>query len=343
MSIYDQRDRPAYERFIINIGYASNDYILRWWTEKHDQLLAVEINTWQWVWYWKITDCIIAITPPDVIEQWKLDDPLCSRFAWYNIIMYFAAARAQQLHLTDLIRFPVWKTCPLCGQPFSEDSLPFPLIDRLGIDHLEFCAPCLRDTILARGSDKVTKQDILEFASKLTDVLGLVPPQGFGSGTRDLDGLDYTTRIALLKLLMYKPSTKAIKNFFGSWLNVLTEAGVLEDGTRKRSRGIQTIARDGHVCLSLGEKTIDDWLYAHHITHEKEPKYPEYNFRADFKVGNLFIEFFGLVGDPDYDKRIAQKKRLCLENNIELLAIYPKDLAASDSLSKILTPLLQLA
>ena len=44
------------------------------------------------------------------------------------------------------------------------------------------------------------------------------------------------------------------------------------------------------------------------VYHEKEPHYPEGNFRGDFKVGEALIEYFGLAGDPVYDARI--KKRL---------------------------------
>ena len=79
--------------------------------------------------------------------------------------------------------------------------------------------------------------------------------------------------------------------------NALVQAGILEDGTRRMVRGTQCIAKDGHVYLSLGERTKVDLPHAHGIPHEKEPHYPESNYRADFAVGDVFIEFFGLAGN----------------------------------------------
>ena len=84
-------------------------------------------------------------------------------------------------------------------------------------------------------------------------------------------------------------------------------------------------SNDGHICLSLGEKTIDDLLYSMGIEHEKEPKYPERNYRADFKVNNVLIEYFGLKGQPEYDKKIIIKKQICKKHGIKSLSLYPKN------------------
>ncbi len=127
---------------------------------------------------------------------------------------------------------------------------------------------------------------------------------------------------------------------FNSWLAALIDAGVLEDGTRKTSRGIQTLAKDRHVCLSLGEKTIDDFLFDRGIPHEKEPRYPIGNFRADFLVNGIFIEYFGLAGNPDYDAKIKKKMKICLDFGISLISIYPSDLISDKKLQKKLAPIL---
>jgi hypothetical protein len=147
-------------------------------------------------------------------------------------------------------------------------------------------------------------------------------------------GLDDQERLNILKLFEKKPTTKRVKELFGSWLNALIQTGVLEDGTRRTSRGIQCIAKDGHVCFSLGEKTIDDFLYIHGITHSKEPRYPEGNFRADFIVNEIFIEYFGLRGNADYDKKTKRKQQLCKKWGITLISIYPKDLISTKKLEK---------
>ena len=131
MSIYDRRGKPAYENFAAKRSYSENPHILKWWTPAHDQLMTEQIEREQWLWYWGITDEIVATTPPETIQAWQQTDPLCSKYAWYNVLMYFAASRAEVLGLTKQIREPKWKACPLCNERFVEDSLPGPLVQRL--------------------------------------------------------------------------------------------------------------------------------------------------------------------------------------------------------------------
>lgn len=88
----------------------------------------------------------------------------------------------------------------------------------------------------------------------------------------DLIDVDEKTRLELLKLLKSKPSVQRVRDVFGSWLKALIAAGVLVNGTRETARGTQTVALDGHTCFSLGEKTIDDYLYKHGIQHDREPR-----------------------------------------------------------------------
>ncbi len=340
MSTYDFRDRPAYGHLKVERRYADNRYILKWWTPEHDKIIVQQIAQMQWVWYWGIVDKIVVATTPAKIETWKKKDPLCSQYAWYNILMYFAVVRAEQLGFTKVIRRPKWKTCLLCGQQFIESSLPLPLIDRLGgLDKLDFCAPCLSDNLSNSGNGRASKKAMIQYLKDLTALIGRVPTQNFGEGVTDLHDMDMEERVALLRLRTTRPSLKRIKSIFGSWLNALIKAGILEDGTRKTSRGIQSIAKDGHVCLSLGEKTIDDFLHQHGIAHEKEPKYPEGNFRGDFKVNGTMIEYFGLVGNPDYDAKIKEKTRICRKHGITLVAIYPDDLISKKQLENKLASL----
>lgn len=96
------------------------------------------------------------------------------------------------------------------------------------------------------------------------------------------------------------------------------------------------LAKDGHTCLSLTEKTIDDFLCDHGIPHTKEPSYPGSKYRADFEVKGSFIEYFGLAGEPSYDQRIKDKKALAKDAGINLVSIYPKDLINRDWLIRTL-------
>lgn len=88
------------------------------------------------------------------------------------------------------------------------------------------------------------------------------------------------------------------------------------------------IANDGHKCDSLAEKIIDDWLFARKIVHKRTVPYPEnQSFTADFVVGNIWIEFFGLFGEHKrYDELRRMKLDLTKKHNLKLIEIYPNQL-----------------
>ena len=233
MSIHNNRTQPAYGPLNPRAHYCENWNILQWWTSKHDEAIARQIQDQHWSWYWEITDKIVAITPPDIIEIWKLVDPLCEKHAWYNVLMNFAAARAEKLGLTESIREAQWKVCPLCAERFVEDSLPHPFVKRLGIDQLDFCAPCLTEALFDESEGDTTSRDqVLEYLRDLADTIERVPPQGFGQGMTDLLDLDSEERLSILKVLMRKPTAARVKELFGSWFEALVDAGVLEGGAR---------------------------------------------------------------------------------------------------------------
>lgn len=332
-STYHRRRTPAYRTLPTDLSLADNRRILRWWSADCDAILMGLIGSWQWNWFWEVTDEVLKVAPADEVDRWRGVDPACKQRNWRNVLMHFARARAARLGLTNAIREPAWKTCPLCGVERAGDSLPFPLAKRLGIDALDICSPCMGGTTgWDSGNKDATADDILQYLRELAEVIGRVPPQGFGEGKDELLGLDMSSRVRLLELLGRKPATSRIKHVFGSWLKALVQAGVLEDGTWDTGRGIRTIARDGHECHSLGEKTIDDWLFSHGIPHEREPAYPVGRYRADWAVGDVFVEYFGLAGNPEYDEKTSKKVGICKDHRIVLVSIYPKDLVRPERL-----------
>lgn len=335
MSIYDQREKPAYDFGPVNPDHSKNLYILSWWSSEHDELISRLIVDWQWYWPLYVTDEVKRITPSKTIEDWRSTDPICKSYAWYNAIMYFAISRAQVQGLTANIKKPLKKVCPLCNTDFFENSLPAPLVSRLGINGLDFCSPCLQGIVFeGTGNASLSKEHILEYLRNLTNALQQIPHQGFGEGMEDLRYLDKQERLKIIIMLKGKPTVARVNQLFGSWLKALIDSGVLEDGTRKTSRGTQCIAKDGHVCYSLVEKTIDDYFYYHKISHHKEPVYPGSKMRADFLVGSAFIEYFGLKGDPEYDAKIITKEKLCSEHGVTLIALYPEDMVSINKFEK---------
>jgi len=242
VSVYDYRDRPAYG----NEDWPpySNRNIAKWWTIKHDELLGRLIDEWQWNWYWEAADAIVSITPKDAIA------PFLETVGWYNKVMKYAITRAKSLGLDKRVRKPQWKVCPLCQERFVEDSLPHPLVKRLGTNSLDFCAPCLRDTVLqGTGDDVASREKVLAYIQDLTNILQQIPHQGFGGGLNDFRDMDFNQRLAVLRVLQRKPTVRRMKELFKSWLQALIESEILDDDARRTGRGIQCLAKDGHVCV----------------------------------------------------------------------------------------------
>lgn len=227
VSVYDHRDRPAYpDREPYRKG-ARNPFIVKWWTEAHDKALVDLIAQHKWLWYWYATDAIVALTPDAVLDEWRKSDPECQFRVWYNALMMFAESRIHALGLQHTVPRGGSKVCPLCGNYFLEESLPVPLVNRLGIDRLDFCAPCLRDTVLRRkGDPDMSAEDICQYLRDLTAVLGRAPTQTMGDGQIDLRPLTTDERLAILKVLQRRPSVARVKEVFGSWRAALAAAGV---------------------------------------------------------------------------------------------------------------------
>jgi len=320
-------------------NYADNPHILKWWTENHDSWILERIQEDHWIWYWSISDRICDMTPPEIIERWKKEDPICGKYAWYNVLMYFAVARAKRLGYLKYIRKPERKKCPVCNKVFSEDSVPPSVVRHLLINQIDICIDCIGGNFLqGTGNNNLSKDKILSWIIDLSEEMGIIPSQNLTESLSSLTPLSTEERVLLVKLAQRKPTISRVKSLFGSWLHALIEAGILQDGTRETSRGTQSIAKDGHVCLSLGEKTIDDFLFRLGIPHEKEPSYPEGNYRADFKIDDVLIEYFGLVGNENYDEKIELKKDIVKKNKITFVCIYPEDLLSERRLKEKLRP-----
>ena len=318
--------------------YAQNPFILKWWKAEHDQVLLSQIKKEHWIWSMGITNLIVEITPKDIIKQWQEEDPLCKQYAWYNILTNFAESRAKQLGFTSFIRTPQEKICPICNKMFSEAWIAPSLIRCLGINSLDICNNCMSYKFSQNsGGNSINKEEIIKYFQKLVEIIQVIPYQNFGESPSSLKFLNTEQRVAVLKINDNRPSIKRVKEIFGSWLNALIQSGIIEGETIKMKIGTRCIAKDGHVCLSLGEKTIDDYLFINEICHDKEPRYPEGNYKGDFLCGNIIIEYFGLFGQSEYDKKTKEKINICKRHNIKLVEIYPQDLVFINKLDNKLS------
>src|SRR5690606_3617607 len=92
----------------------------------------------------------------------------------------------------------------------------------------------------------------------------------------------------------------AVRRGEHAWTLLLVEAGLADAGVRM-ARGTVLPARDGHVCFSLREKVVDDFLHMHQIAHKREPHYPRHpvdnprtRLRADWVLDDgTLVEMWG--------------------------------------------------
>lgn len=89
------------------------------------------------------------MVPPSTIDEWRASDPVCQRFAWYNVLMYFAIARADALSLSDRIRGSEDRLCPVCRHTFRETHYPWAFIRRLGPYQIDICSVCMQSIVFA--------------------------------------------------------------------------------------------------------------------------------------------------------------------------------------------------
>lgn len=129
---------------------------------------------------------------------------------------------------------------------------------------------------------------------------------------------------------IYKPARK----YFGTWNKAIEAAGFKPNPVMFANH---QLAKDGHVCDSLAEKLIDDYLFENNIKHESNIFYPEGQYTFDFKIENFFIEYFGLTGEHKrYDELRSVKQKIVKKFNLELIEIYPKDLYPHSKLEEII-------
>ena len=142
-----------------------------------------------------------------------------------------------------------------------------------------------------------------------------------------------------MKVSSLLPWTETIKEMFGSWAHLLEESGLLSQRQRGRG-GHQSFASDGHLCLSMGERAVCEFLTKNNVVHEREPMYPfdeKLNpnglLRGDFLVGRLIIEFAGMMSNTDYAARMKTKEKLAKSRDIPWLKLQTSTL---DDLNEML-------
>lgn len=134
----------------------------------------------------------------------------------------------------------------------------------------------------------------------------------------------------------FKFSSDMLHNKFRSYNEFLKYCGFEMFNSRF---SYPCVAKDGHLCDSRAEKVVDDFMYNNGIIHIPHPRYKD--FIVGFKKNNLadwmledgtVVEYFGLTGREQYDKKTKHKISVLQENNKKYIAIYPNDINNLDSL-----------
>ena len=244
-----------------------------------------------------------------------------------KILEIFAAQHYECEHFSSV-------ACNFCGEEF----LPQCHTDWLYLTPPKYCDNCLQ--LCIRSGDeymffKNSTENIKELAllgiSKFLEHFGFVPASSYSRQEliRDFQSLEVSEKDLeyALKVLSLIPSITTVNELFGSWAHFLNLAGMLEISNRGKG-GYRSIASDGHLCLSLGERAICEYLTKHGFEHSKEPMYPknlEFNpnnlLRADFFVKDTYIEFAGRMQNEDYAKRMTNKEKLAKASKLKWIKL----------------------
>jgi hypothetical protein len=267
-------------------------------------------------------------------------------------ISFYAQARAtllaefKRLYSSAFKRAEKPRVCEICGATFSLKQTHPLFYSRLFGDSISYCTNCLGWAIwnsVPYGRD-FEDLELLRHLVQLRNLCGFIPPNNYKSNYDFVMQIQKSQLTEALSHLQRMASPEIYKERFGSWLKALIAAELLPEGTRRGGRGIQCVAEDGHDCLSMFEKFVDDWLFRNGFEHIKEPRYPrddEFNpngqMRADWQVGGLYIEFLGLPFDHSYMEKLQKKRNLCRKYDLRLIEIGMQDLGnLEQSLGSIL-------
>jgi hypothetical protein len=254
-----------------------------------------------------------------------------------------------KLGISPKLRFSVLRKrkCRLCARSFN----PYIETSWYGLIPPNVCDICL--TLALDGELYI--QEVYDFTRNqiknnclagvkfFESVFGFVPSSNLDRRGMLEDLLDIrklsNSHKAFLFALATLPRRETVKKVFDSWVHLLAEAELLESN-RTPQGGYRSIASDGHLCLSTGERLVCEFLTKSQIKHTKEPVYPRDKtlnprglLRADFKVADTLIEFAGRMSKADYLSNIERKRKLARKFKIKLIILETFDQDAIEELT----------
>jgi len=224
---------------------------------------------------------------PSVIRREWPEVHHCFRCSWINARWKACGHQDADLVLRKAIQTirTIGVSCKVCGQTPQQPQDSTKNADFEEMGHwlyinsvVRVCLQCYRRIFAdySSGSQELHARRLKDFVY----YLGRIPQQEFHPLIHR-----YRNAREMLVLLAHIRKLRdadGYKKEFGSFLAALVSAGVLKDGTRKLPIGTMALAEDGHVCLSLVEKSIDDFLTRNGIAHDKERLYPKCHLRVTY-------------------------------------------------------------
>lgn len=202
-------------------------------------------------------------------------------------------------------------------------------------DDIQYCATCCSRALGGQRAVEGTEKE--EAALNALRTLAKIEFGGPPSRAqlRRVTAHDPATRDELMRLRHLVPSGGVAagpgRPPGRTWTEWLALAGLLEDGQRS-PRGTTSIATDGHLCRSLLERHIDDFLHKHQVMHALEPDWPydpELNpsgMRADWELSDgTLVEAWGFLG-AEYQAKVHRKIALAAKLGIRLVEVTAEDL-----------------
>ncbi len=220
----------------------------------------------------------------------------------HNYCSQSCAAIVNNKRYPKLHSEPKFKICVKCGKPFRKST-----------GNRKYCSMKCR----GGAEPKHTRQELINAIRQKVEELQRIPAR------REMK------------------ESKTCQKFFGSWNNAILAAGFQPNRSHDHRMYKRSLAKalDGHLCDSVSEAIVDNWLTKNKISHERNILYPETNHKADWAIfvegEKIFIEYFGLANDsPRYDRSIKRKQDLCHKYNIKIIEIYPHHLYPKERLSE---------
>jgi hypothetical protein len=247
------------------------------------------------------------------------------------------------------------KKCGLCGSKFFPQSNA----DWVGYSKPDYCGYCLQLSFhsghgcwdvndennnyqtLGLKQNEI-KDNFITSLKGFVDYAGFIPTSSFTARklrTIGLDDMSVNDSNLFMKWWAVLPRPFFVKKHFESWSYLLNDAGLLTSPISKGRGGYKSIASDGHLCLSIPERTICEFLTKFKIDHEKEPYYPKIMenhlgaSRADWLIDDTYVEFAGMMGIKEYEGKMKKKITFAKTNGLKLIVITPKNI---DNLEVIL-------